>query len=150
MAPGSPLVLVTEDGLAVWVTLRQRPEFVDHDWPAAWCCTLFRNEGPALSSQLIREALAASVAELGRPPSQGLVTFVDPTKVRRKRDPGRCFLRAGFEEWGRIAAGHGRGPRVVLGLRPDGFPAAEHPRGGQLLLLSAGARAAAVGDRSGV
>lgn len=157
VAPGSPLVLVTEDGLAVWVTLRQRAEFVDHQWPGAWCCTLFRNEGPALSSQLIREALAASVAELGRPPSQGLVTFVDPAAVRHKRDPGRCFRRAGFEEWGRLEPSHGRGARVVLGVLPGAFPPPEPARGGQLLLpampgpgqgIFAGS-AAAVSDRSG-
>jgi len=34
-----------------------------------------------------------------------LVTFVDEDKTRRKRDPGRCYRRAGFEEAGRTKAG---------------------------------------------
>lgn len=29
-----------------------------------------------------------------------MVTFVDAKKTRRKRDPGRCFRRAGFEHVG--------------------------------------------------
>ncbi len=37
-----------------------------------------------------------------------MVSFVDATKVRHKRDPGRCFLRAGFH-YARCAMCDGQG-----------------------------------------
>lgn len=101
-------------------------EYVRHAWPGAWICTLFRNESDTLSSELIRQAVAATVAAWGPPPAIGMVTFVDETKVRRKRDPGRCFLRAGFEVVGRTKDRD----LVALRLAPDRMPppAAALPR----------------------
>lgn len=52
-----------------------------------------------------------------------MITFVDPGKVRRKRDPGRCFLKAGFRRVGSTAGG-----LVALQLQPEDMPAAEAPR----------------------
>lgn len=34
------------------------------------------------------------------PGAEGMITFVNADKVRHKRDPGRCFLRAGFRKVG--------------------------------------------------
>jgi hypothetical protein len=31
-----------------------------------------------------------------RPPPAGIVSFVDAAQVKRKRDPGRCYVRAGW------------------------------------------------------
>ena len=42
-------------------------------------------------------AVAATVAFYGSPPKQGMITFVDPDKTRKKRDPGRCYRKAGFK-----------------------------------------------------
>lgn len=53
--------------------------------------------GAGLSSELILEAVAATRATWPHVPELGLITFVDPRKIRRKRDPGRCYRRAGFE-----------------------------------------------------
>ncbi len=93
--PGRRLVLVAGDPVAaVWCSSHQR--FPDHAWPGAWVCTMFRNVGAGLSSELIRDAIAVTREEWGDPPDQGMITFVDPRKVRNKRDPGRCFRRAGF------------------------------------------------------
>jgi hypothetical protein len=33
-------------------------------------------------------------------PELGIVTFVDAAKTRRKRDPGRCYRRAGWRHVG--------------------------------------------------
>lgn len=129
--PGAVVVLLTTDARAVWVSLHQRREYVDHRWPGAWLCSLFRNEGAGLSSALISAALAATVAEWGPPPPEGLITFIDAEKVRAKRDPGRCFRRAGFEEIARTAD---RG-LVVLRLGPERFPAPAAAVGAQLPLL---------------
>lgn len=109
--PGRNLTLRTLAGDAVWVTCWPLPEWVKHRWGDCWTCTIFRNEGPILSSQLVEEAVAASRAHFAAapycadPPTGGFLTFVDPGKVRRKRDPGRCFRKAGFEEVGETQSG---------------------------------------------
>jgi 1-acyl-sn-glycerol-3-phosphate acyltransferase len=80
------------------------PEYVRHAWPGAWVNSLFRNEGAGLSSVLIRDAVAATVA-LYPAPEAGLITFVDASKVRHKRDPGRCYRKAGFKHVGFTVGG---------------------------------------------
>lgn len=133
VAPGSPLVLITGSGDAVWVSLQQ--EHQDHAWPGAWVCPIFRNESAHLSSELIREACAATIALWGAPPPpHGLITFVDERAVRPKRDPGRCFRRAGFVEIGRTS----ERDLLVLGLAPERFPPAESPLYAQLALPEVG------------
>ena len=119
--PGRCLVLVGD--AALWVTSWPFPEYVRHAWPGAWVCSLFRNEGPGLSSDLVREAVAATVWRWPVP-AEGMVTFIDASKVRPKRDPGRCFRRAGFEP-----AGKTKGGLVALQLLPDAMPAAQAPLG---------------------
>jgi hypothetical protein len=130
--PGRCIVLVTTDGRALWLTSGPRAEYVRHAWAGAWVCSCFRNEGDERSSDLIREACAATVALWGLPPPLGMVTFVDAGKTRRKRDPGRCFRRAGFQHVGFTKAG-----LYALTLSPLAFPAAELPEGAQLSLVPA-------------
>jgi hypothetical protein len=129
--PGSPqfvragynVVLLTPEADALWVTVYQ--PFVDHAWPGAWECTLFRNENPAQrASDLITQALAATRALWGDPPAQGMITTVDAAKVRSKRDPGHCFVIAGFRRVGETKSG-----KVVLRITPGRFPPAREPLG---------------------
>jgi hypothetical protein len=61
----------------VGVALARSRQYVDHDYPDAWVCTLFRREGPATSSQPIRTAAAATRSKWSVP-SGGMVTFVNP------------------------------------------------------------------------
>lgn len=105
VAPGRCLVLRTPCQRAYWVTSWPFAEYVRHDWAGAWVCSAFRNEGAGLSSTLILHAVAATRAHWSDPDEHGLVTFVDAEQVRHKRDPGRCFLRAGFHEAGRTKGG---------------------------------------------
>lgn len=139
--PGRPLVLLTDDSRALWVSLLQRPEAQKHRWPGAWACTVFRNEGAGLSSELIHDAVAATRAAWGDPPPLGLLTFVDAQKTsdRRARTsmPGECFLRAGFIADGMTAGGHGRAQLHALRLPPLAWPAAEPARGTTASLLGA-------------
>jgi hypothetical protein len=102
VAPGRCLVLRVPDAPVLWVTSWPYPEYTHHEWSGAWTCALFRNEAPDrfLSSDLITAAVAATRAHWGDPPAEGFVTFVDPSKLRPKRDPGRCFRRAGFHPVG--------------------------------------------------
>lgn len=126
--PGRCLVLLSECERALWVTSWPLAEFTKHEWAGAWVCSLFRNEGAGLSSDLIRDAVAATRHVFGDPPALGMVTFVDPAKTRTKRDPGRCFRRAGFDHVGYTSE---RG-LVALLLRPEAMPApapALHPIG---------------------
>lgn len=130
--PGRCVVLTRPGGL--WVTSWPYAEWVKHAWAGAWVCSLFRNEaGDVLSSVLIGEAVAATRAVFGEPPALGIVTFVDAAKVRRKRDPGRCFLRAGWCHVGYTAGG-----LVALQQLPDEMPAADEPIGYQPALLEVG------------
>lgn len=120
--PGRCLTLLGRERRALWVTSWPYAEYVKHEWAGAWICSLFRNEGEALASDLIREAVAATRWRYGAPPDLGLVTFVDPAQVRHKRDPGRCFLRAGFEPCGMT-----KGGLLAFRMRPERIPAAEAP-----------------------
>jgi len=120
--PGRCLVLLTSEARAIWVTSWPFPEYVRHAWPGAWVNSLFRNESEFLSSDLIRAAVAATRYFYGEPPASGIVTFVDAEKTRRKRDPGRCYLRAG---WRRL--GMTKGGLYALGLSPDDMPSPEPP-----------------------
>lgn len=120
--PGRCLVLKTRPIDAFWITSWPFAEFVKHAWPGAWICSAFRNEGAYLSSKLIRQAVAATRAYWESPPL-GMITFVDASKVRRKRDPGRCYLRAGFE-----SVGHTKGGLVVLQMLPNAMPEPASPR----------------------
>jgi len=110
---------------AFWVTTWPYASFVKHAWPGAWICSAFRNESEILSSDLIRAAVAATRAHYGEPPPQGMVTFVDASQVRHKRDPGRCYVRAGFT---RLKAQTGAG-LIVLQMLPAVMPMAMPARG---------------------
>lgn len=96
--PGRTLVLGTREGGAVWAVV----ENLDPAGGLRWRCTIFRNTRPDLylSSDLVREATdrtrAHWLSRFGALPSVPLTTEIDPGKVRSKRDPGRCFLRAGW------------------------------------------------------
>lgn len=57
-------------------------------------------------------------------PALGMVTFVDPDKVRRKRDWGRCYRKAGFRQ-----VEDTRGGLVALLLAPADMPPACAPVG---------------------
>lgn len=116
--PGRCLVLVTEPADALWVTSWPYAEYVRHAWAGAWMNSCFRNESDHLSSVLIRAGVAATLARWPDPPELGMVTFVDAGKVRRKRDPGRCYLRAGFKRIGTTQGG-----LLAFQLLPEDMPA---------------------------
>lgn len=129
---GSDIVLLaprTGQPKALWVTKWQK--YVRTEWWLdAWVCSLFRNEGAGLSSELIAEATAATRAAWGDPPPRGFVTFVNADKVKPKQHPGYCFRVAGWREVGRTAAG-----LVVLQLRAADFPEPREPHDFQRTLM---------------
>jgi hypothetical protein len=125
--PGRVLVLRARSRRgreALWITSFQFPEFCKHAWAGAWVCTAFRNEGVGLSSDLIRQAIGATRAYMGEPPTLGMVTFVQPEKVRKKNDPGYCFICAGFRPCGQTGKGY-----LAFQLLPDAMPEPVPPLG---------------------
>ena len=127
--PGRVLILLSLDRKALWATSYPLAEYVRHAWAGAWICSIFRNEGSFLSSELIREAIAVTRWQWPDVPAMGMITFVDAGKVKRKRDPGRCFLRAGFNR-----VGHTQGGLIVLQMTPAEMPPAAAPFTAQLEL----------------
>jgi len=59
-------------------------------------CTIFRNESPRLSSEVILEAEQFAVDRWG--PGRAF-TFIDPKKVKSS-NPGCCFKLAGWKQTG--------------------------------------------------
>lgn len=115
--PGRCLAFLTPHADALWVSSWPFAEYVKHAWAGAWICSLFRNESAHLSSDLIIEAVSLTRHRWGEPPGLGMVTFVDASKIRRKRDPGRCFIRAGFS-----ACGFTKGGLYAFQMRPARMP----------------------------
>jgi len=107
--PGRCIVLISEDEQAVWVTSYPFAQYVQHAWAGAWMNSLFRNEGTARASDLIRQAVAMT-RSIWEPPALGIVTFVDPTKVRPttvrgERIYGYCYRKAGWNHVGYTKGG---------------------------------------------
>lgn len=119
--PGACAVFVAGDPVdALWVTSAPLAEYVRHQWAGAWVCAIYRNEKAGRrSSDLIRDAIAATRHQLGDPPALGMISFVDERAVRAKTTPGRCFLEAGFEPVGRTV----ERDYLALQISPDRMPA---------------------------
>lgn len=126
--PGRCVVLISECGRALWVTSWPFAQYVKHAWAGAWINSLFRNEGAGLSSELIIQAIAVTRFEW-EPPTLGMITFVDRTKVR-STNPGYCYLKAGFEH-----VGETRGGLMAYQLRPDLMPIPQAPVSRQMAMV---------------
>ncbi len=113
VGPGGKLVLLTPDARALFVWRK----FKSDAGEIGVNCAVFRNERTTAgrSSDLI---LAAKEIAWQRWPGERLYTYVDPSKVRHKRDPGRCFLRAGFKVCGLTKSG-----KLILEAFPQPTPA---------------------------
>lgn len=105
--PGRCVVLLTDRADAPWVTSWPLAEYVQHAWAGAMVNSLFRREPECefLASELIIAATAATRAHWADLPPLGMVSFIDAAKTRRKRDPGRCYRRAGWKHVGFTKAG---------------------------------------------
>lgn len=94
VGPGARIVLASPDADAVFIWKK----FTDRSGEDGVCCSLFRNEGPVLSSLLILEAEAWAWEKW---PGERLYTTVNPRKIR-STNPGCCFLKAGWRNTGRV------------------------------------------------
>lgn len=105
MPPGQTLVLMTPDGRAVFGWWRPHPAAGIRAMNGldGWTCTIFRNEGAGLSSDLILAA-EAELRQRHDCGPDGLLTYVWDSRVA-SRNPGYCFIRAGWRRGGRSADG---------------------------------------------
>lgn len=104
VGPGEKMALMTTDGLALFVWLK----FISDDGQEGVSCSVFRNEGDTLSSELIREACELAWR---RWPGERLYTYVNSRKVR-STNPGYCFKQAGWRVCGEWRKG------VILEILP--------------------------------
>jgi len=111
--PGEKMVLLTQDCRAVFVW--HRPALERRSGQVGVCCTLFRNEGDRLSSDLVREADDLAWA---RWPGERHFTYVADGRIRSV-NPGFCFKKAGWRVCGRNADGR----LTVLERLPPEVPA---------------------------
>lgn len=102
---GFKRVLMTPDARAIFVWRKFKDDCVDErtgQQQQGVNCAVFRNEGNAKSSWLILEAEKIAERDF---PGERLYTYVDAKKIRPKRDPGRCFIRAGWHRCGTTKSG---------------------------------------------
>jgi len=97
---GRKLVLRDVSGLVLFVWMYPRPELRMDD-RAGYHCTIFRNESPRLSSDIILEAEQAAVDKWGQNTAW---TFVDARKIKSP-NPGYCFKKAGWRSAGVTKSG---------------------------------------------
>lgn len=133
--PGGCAVFITGCLRAFWVTSAPLAEFVKHEWPGAWMCSAFRNEGAGRAQDLIREAVAASRHQLGDCPPLGMVTFINrkhvrPTMVRGVKVWGWTWIKAGFRPCGET-----KGGLLAFRLDPSDMPDPEPAAGPPLAAL---------------
>lgn len=131
MPPGETIVLLTVDELAVWGWWRPAPSsgLASMNGLDGWTCSIFRNTGPLLSSDLILDAELAIEATGYTCGPSGLLTYVWDRKVR-STNPGYCFKMAGWIPCGRSADGKKTllwKPRALAGILACGWVDALKP-----------------------
>jgi hypothetical protein len=89
VGPGSKMVLITQDGKALFVWRK----FISGSGESGVNCAVFRNEGGQQSSMLILEAEKLAWQ---RWPGERLYTYVN-AKMVRSVNPGYCFKKAGWK-----------------------------------------------------
>lgn len=105
--PGRCFVLLTADATALWVTSWPFAQYVKHAWAGAWMNSLFRNERSDLhlSSELIREACAATRAHYGDPPPR---MGSSRSSMRTRRDVSVILVAATYAPDSSDAIRHAR------------------------------------------
>jgi hypothetical protein len=109
MPPGQTIVLIGHDMRSLFGWWRPHPDagITAMNGLDGWTCTIFRNEGAVLSSQLVVDAERA-IAALGHGCGpDGMLTYVWGARVR-STNPGYCFQRAGWSKAGWSADGRKR------------------------------------------
>ena len=97
VGPGQHIILTLPDRSALYVWRK----FIDDSGQKGINCAVFRNESKILSSNLIREADA--IADFAWP-GERHYTYVRAEAIK-SRNPGWCFICAGWQHCGYTKAG---------------------------------------------
>lgn len=97
VGPGEKVVLRTKAADAVWVWRK----FIDDSGQQGVNCAVFRNESAHRSSDLIRQADA--IADCLWPDCRHY-TYINAARIA-SRNPGFCFLKAGWRRCGMTGSG---------------------------------------------
>lgn len=121
MPPGQTIVLITPERDAVFGWWRPHPDsgLEALNGLDGWTCTIFRNEGRRLSSELVLAAersLLATRFDIG---PDGLLTYVWDERLR-STNPGYCFKVAGWKVAGK--SWDGRKTLLQKLVEPCGYP----------------------------
>lgn len=102
MPPGQTLVLISPEKDAVFGWWRPAPSsgLKSMNGLDGWTCSIFRNEGPTRSSELILDAERILVAMGFNCGPSGFITYVFDRKIK-STNPGFCFKKAGYAVTGR-------------------------------------------------
>jgi hypothetical protein len=110
VGPGEKIVLITPDAGAVFIWRKFKDDAIPPQHGVN--CAAFRREfGSVVASKMIR---AAEHFAWERWPGERLYTYVDTKKTRHKRDPGRCFRKAGWKP-----CGHTKSGQLILEKLPE-------------------------------
>jgi hypothetical protein len=121
--PGRILTLHTADYEAVWATSWPFARYVNRVYPDAWLNSIFRREeGSWLASEMIRQAVAATLWYFGQPPKSGMVTMIDKNAVAPIKRRGKYLWGYSYRQAGFIDAGHTKGGLLILQLLPADMP----------------------------
>lgn len=106
MPPGQTIVLLSHNERAVFGWWRPHPKagIKPMNGLDGWTCTIFRNEGAGLSSDLILDAEEAIFIRGHGVGPDGLLTYVWDKRIA-SANPGFCFKKAGYLRLGRSADG---------------------------------------------
>lgn len=128
--PGRCMILygANDTGRAFWITSYPFAEYVLHQWGGAFVCSAFRNEGLGVASDLIRLAVAHTLAYFPSSPV-GFLTFINPKKVkpimrRGVKKWGYTWERAGFQHVGESKSG-----MMAFLMHPSDYPIPISPIG---------------------
>ena len=110
IGPCEKLVLLTATSDALFAWAKPKPGMTK-DGQEGVRCSIFRNEGALLSSDLIKEACQWAWT---RWPGERLYTYVWDAKVKSP-NPGYCFKKAGWH-----TVGHNKDGRLtLLAIKPS-------------------------------
>ena len=101
---GESMVLLIQDCRALFCWRLVKSEGVQ--------CSVFRNEGSLLSSDLIKESCELAWQ---RWPGRRLYSYVNANKIKSS-NPGYCFIRAGWQRCGLT-----KGGLVILEIEADDY-----------------------------
>lgn len=141
--PGRVLVLVTPEYDAIWATSWPYPEYVNRAYKTAWVNSLFRNESGERSSDMILRAIAATrwyglTKWHSEPPTEGMITLIDPRKVKPIKRRSRPHWGYSYEQAGFVHVGETKEDKLLIfQLLPENMPAAAPPGRVQLNLFEA-------------